>query len=84
MNARQYKIILPDDYKLSRIRNRVKKNELKTNKFPNLLFKAYLISEKVQGAISNSYSPLYVWKNSDEINQFIFGGFYDITIRDFG
>ncbi|MBO0475279.1 hypothetical protein IGL98_003255 [Enterococcus sp. DIV0840] len=84
MNAMQYKIILPDDYDMSLIRKRVEENGAKTDHLQGLLFKAYLISEKVQGAISNSYSPLYVWENTDGMNQFIFGGFYDNIIHDFG
>ncbi|MBO0446791.1 DUF4865 family protein [Enterococcus ureilyticus] len=84
MNAMQYKITLPDDYDMSVIRNRVTTNGTKTDHFEGLLFKAYLISEKVQGAISNSYAPLYVWRESEGMNQFIFGGFYDHIIRDFG
>ena len=84
MDAMQYKIILPDDYDMSLIRKRVEENGTKTDNFQGLLFKAYLISEKVQGAISNSYSPLYIWENSDGMNQFIFAGFYDNVLQDFG
>lgn len=84
MNAMYYKVILPDDYDMSLIRKRVKENGAKTDNFSGLLFKAYLISEKAQGAVSNSYSPLYVWKSSEGMNQFIFEGFYDSIIRDFG
>jgi len=84
MNAMQYKIILPDDYNMSLIRQRVEENGSKTDGFKGLLFKAYLISEKTDGAVSNSYSPLYVWKDSEGMNQFIFGGFYDAIIHDFG
>lgn len=84
MNAMQYKVTLPDDYDMSLIRKRVQKNGAKTDNFSGLLFKAYLISEKAQGAVSNSYSPLYVWKNSEGMNQFILEGFYDNIIQDFG
>lgn len=84
MNAMQYNVILPDDYDMSLIRKRVKDNGSKTDNFKGLLFKAYLISEKVQGAISNSYAPLYVWETSEGMNRFIFEGFYDNIIRDFG
>lgn len=80
----QYKITLPDDYDMALIRKRVQENGAKTDKFKHLLFKAYLISEKVQGAVSNSYAPLYVWNNSEGMNQFVFAGFYDNIIRDFG
>ncbi|MGX7150118.1 DUF4865 family protein [Enterococcus ureasiticus] len=84
MHAMQYKIILPDNYDMSLVRKRVEENGAKTDNFQGLLFKAYLISEKVQGAISNSYSPLYIWENSEGMNQFIFAGFYDNIIHDFG
>ncbi|EOL45171.1 DUF4865 family protein [Enterococcus caccae] len=84
MNAMQYKIILPNDYDMSLIRERVEEKGTKTDNFEGLLFKAYLISVKTAGAVSNSYSPLYVWKDSKGMNQFIFGGFYDNIIRDFG
>lgn len=80
MNAMQYKITLPNDYDMSLIRARVAANGAKTDYFNGLLFKAYLISEKIQGAISNSYAPLY----AEGMNQFIFDGFYDQIIHDFG
>jgi hypothetical protein len=43
--AMQYKIKLPDNYDMELIKNRVKLNGYKTDKFDGLLFKAYLISE---------------------------------------
>lgn len=78
-----YKIISPDYYEMAQIRKRVEENATKTDNFHDLLFKAYLISEKVQGAIYNSYAPLYIWKNSEGMNQFIFTGFSDAIIHDF-
>ena len=84
MNAMQYKITLPNDYDMSLIRTRVEENGTKTDNFKGLLFKAYLISENADGAISNTYSPLYVWEDSYRMSQFIFEGFYDTIIHDFG
>jgi hypothetical protein len=41
----QYKIILPKNYDMDIIRKRVQDNGNKTDGFPDLLFKAYLMTE---------------------------------------
>lgn len=46
MIAMQYKILLPDDYDMNSIRQRVVNNGSKTDGFQDLLFKAYLITER--------------------------------------
>ncbi|MDF7675763.1 DUF4865 family protein [Neisseriaceae bacterium ESL0693] len=84
MQAMQYKISLPADYDMDIIKNRIKQNGSKTDRFPDLLFKAYLITEKAAGALANSYCPLYVWKETEGMNQFIFQGFFDHIIQSFG
>ncbi|WEV44785.1 DUF4865 family protein [Streptococcaceae bacterium ESL0687] len=84
MQAMQYKIGLPEDYDMDIIRKRVQDSGHKMDGFDDLLFKAFLISEKATGAFENSYSPLYVWKNTYGMNKFIFEGFYDNIIKSFG
>lgn len=85
MIAMQYKILLPDDYDMNNIRERVKKNGSKTDGFQDLLFKAYLISEKTDSPKShNEYCPLYLWKDSTGMNKFIFNGFYNNILNSFG
>lgn len=85
MIAMQYKILLPDDYDMKAIRRRVSDNGYKTDGFQDLLFKAYLISEKsMTGEGVNEYSPLYIWKDSGGMNKFIFEGFYDNILESFG
>lgn len=42
----QYKISLPDNYDMNVIRQRVADNGHRTDGFQDLIFKAYLISEK--------------------------------------
>jgi len=84
MIGMQYKITLPDDYDMERIITRVKDNGYKTDGFDGLLFKCYLIKEKKAGNIENMYAPLYVWKTSEGMNKFLFGGYYDNIIRSFG
>ena len=73
MIAMQYKISLPDNYDMNVIRQRVADNGHRTDGFQDLIFKAYLISEKRDSSKScNEYSPLYVWQNNDGMNKFIF------------
>ncbi|WP_238900535.1 DUF4865 family protein [Clostridium sp. YIM B02500] len=85
MIATQYKIILPSDYDMSIIKDRVKNNGYKTDGFEDLKFKLYLTTEKGKNENSqNSYCPLYVWKDSNGLNKFLFNGFYDNIITSFG
>lgn len=81
----QYKIGLPADYDMQIIRKRAWHNGHKTDDFPDLLFKAYLISEKETfGNLQNSYAPLYVWKDSPGMNTFLLQGPYDAILSSFG
>ncbi len=85
MIAMQYKITLPEDYDMNIIYRRVSENGYKTDDFNDLIFKAYLISESTDSPHSfNEYSPLYLWKSHEGMNQFIFQGFYDHIIKSFG
>ncbi|MFD2307769.1 DUF4865 family protein [Enterococcus termitis] len=81
MHAMQYKITLPNDYDMTIIKDRVKKNGSKTDEFPDLLFKVYLISDT---PTKKEYAPLYIWKDDKGMNQFIFEGFYDNILASFG
>lgn len=84
MIAMQYKISLPDDYDMDAIRRRVDNNGFKTDGFPDLSFKAYLIGEIRNGSDQNEYAPFYLWDSNQGMNQFIFGGFYDNILTSFG
>lgn len=85
MIAMQYKINLPDNYDMNIIRYRVSANGEKTDGFPDLIFKAYLMAEKDDTPeSSNEYSPLYLWKDNKGMNQFIFNGYYDNILKTFG
>ncbi|NVY96168.1 DUF4865 family protein [Lactobacillus sp. DCY120] len=84
MQAMQYQVTLPTDYDMQIIRDRTTNNGCKTDLFPGLLFKAYLITERKEGAISNSYAPFYVWQDSEGMNKFIFSGFFDNILKSFG
>lgn len=85
MISMQYRIILPADYDMNIIKQRIANNGIKTDGFQDLLFKAYLITEKDQNSAPyNEYSPLYLWQNQKGMNQFIFNGFYDNILNSFG
>lgn len=85
MIATQYKIILPSDYDMNIIKERVRNNGHKTDGFDELKFKLYLITEKgIHHNLQNSYCPLYLWKNSNGLNKFLFNGFYDNILKSFG
>ncbi|EGD49579.1 hypothetical protein Cpap_4017 [Ruminiclostridium papyrosolvens DSM 2782] len=61
MIATQYKIILPSDYDMIIITDRVKNNGYITDGFGNLKLKLYLITEKRgNNSLSNSYSPFFL------------------------
>ena len=84
MQAMRYDITLPTDYDMTNIRDRVSKTGHLMDGFTDLLFKLFLISEKQKGELYNSYSPLYVWKNSDGMSRFIFDGYFDNILASFG
>ena len=84
MISMQYKIRLSDDFDMNIIRKRVAENGYKMDGFQDLFFKAYLISEKTDDNQHNEYAPLYLWKDSEGMNKFIFDGFYDNILNSFG
>ncbi|MCX8641914.1 MULTISPECIES: DUF4865 family protein [unclassified Gilliamella] len=84
MQAMQYKINLPADYDMKIIKQRIMTNGHKTDGFKDLLFKAYLISEKDNDNIANSYCPLYIWRRTEGMTTFIFDGYYDNILTSFG
>lgn len=85
MIGMQYKIILPTDYDMGIIRKRIQENHHKTDGFPGLNFKMYLVTEAEKGnSLYNSYAPLYLWNDHNGMNEFIFEGYYDNILRSFG
>lgn len=85
MYAMQYQIILPTDYDMQIIRDRVAKTGHLMDGYHGLEFKSYLIQEKAKGAPQNAYAPFYVWRNIDGMRQFCWGQLgYAAIVRDFG
>lgn len=84
MQAMRYEITLPSDYDMDIIRKRVSDTGKLMDGFNDLLFKAYLITERDKGELSNSYSPLYIWKETSGMTEFLFSGYYDNILISFG
>jgi hypothetical protein len=84
MIAKQYPIPLPTDYDMQIIRRRVAEKGGTFDKRPGLLFKAFLISERVRGASLNQYAPFYVWNETEALWDFVAGSGFDGIIESFG
>jgi len=86
MYAMQYELTLPADYDMKIIRRRVEDRGHRTDDFPGLGFKAYLIRERaVGGSPVNQYAPFYLWQHTDGMNRFLWGGGgFGGIVTDFG
>lgn len=86
MLAMQYRFVLPADYDMAIIRQRIQQRGHLLDGFPQLEWKAYLWSEgdgQLQGAV-NAYAPLYLWQDNDGINQFLASPGFAAVCADFG
>jgi hypothetical protein len=86
MYAMQYELTLPADYDMKIIRRRVEDRGHRTDDFPGLGLKAYLIRERgTSGSPVNQYAPFYVWQHTDGMNRFLWGGGgFQGIVSDFG
>lgn len=85
MQLMQYEISLPADYDMSIIRRRVADRGSRTDDFPGLGIKAYLVRERDRdGSPVNQYAPFYLWAELTGMNQFLFGAGFNAIRTDFG
>lgn len=85
MIAMQYAIDLPADYDMEIIHRRARDNGAKTDGFPDLELKAYLIAEKGKyGNTRNQYAPFYLWRGVDGMNTFLLHGPFNNILNSFG
>ena len=85
MIAMQYNIALPGDYDMEIIKKRIRDNGSKTDGFPDLSMKAYLIAEKSKyNNYENQYAPFYLWEKEDGMNKFLLGGPFSNILSSFG
>jgi hypothetical protein len=86
MYAMQYELTLPADYDMEIIRKRVRDRGGRTDGFPGLDVKAYLIRERgVADSPVNQYAPFYLWRDVSGMNTFLWGGSgFAGIVDDFG
>ncbi|VEU82414.1 DUF4865 family protein [Acholeplasma hippikon] len=81
MIGMQYRISFESNFDMNKIRERVFNNGYKTDDFPNLIFKLYLIKD---GLDNKLYAPLYLFESEKGMNKFIFEGYYNNILTSFG
>lgn len=85
MQLMQYEITLPADYDMGIIRHRVATRGSRTDDFPGLGLKAYLVRERGRdGSPVNQYAPFYLWAELQGMDEFVFGPGFDGICTDFG
>lgn len=74
MIAMQYNFVLPADYDMNIIRQRIASKGHLLDDFPNLRFKAYLSADRSRPGLptrDNLYAPFYLWQNNEGMNAFL-------------
>ncbi len=87
MIAMQYKIVLPADYPMESIENRIETKGHLLNDYPGLVFKAYLYSRKDAEHYRNpvnSYAPFYVWQDHRSMMVFLASDGFKGLCEQFG
>lgn len=75
MHMMAYGAMLPADYEMARLRERVRQNGRLLDDRRGLGFKAYLMRERGrQGSPINYYGSFYIWNDSDAVSHFLVGG----------
>jgi len=87
MIAMQYNFILPADYDMDIVRQRIASKGHMLDNFPGLVFKAYLHASKVGANTPSShkvYAPFYLWDGSEGMNNFLCGDGFAAVSQAFG
>lgn len=75
MYAMQYQIVLPADYDMGVIRERIATRGHMTDDFDGLGLKAYMYRERgVGGSSVNEYACFYLWNDIGGMSRFLWGG----------
>jgi heme-degrading monooxygenase HmoA len=80
MIAMQYRFVLPADYDMGIIRERIASRGPALDHLPGLLFKAYLHGT----APENSYAPFYLWRDEQAMHDFLNGPAFAGVAKAFG
>jgi hypothetical protein len=85
MIVAHYEHRLPADYDLDLIRSRARERGPLWNAVPELYFKGFLLRESGRfGAVTSSYSSLYLWRHDEAFRDFLLKGGYKIVVDLFG
>lgn len=80
----RYRHPLPADYDMRRIRDRVAARGPLWDGAPGLVFKAFTIEDRANGAAANAYSSLYLWRDPAAAADFLAGPAFAAVIETFG
>jgi heme-degrading monooxygenase HmoA len=80
MIAMQYSFVLPADYDMAAIRERIATKGPLLDNLPGLVFKAYLHAEQPEHA----YAPFYLWRDEEAMHGFLNGPAFAGVARAFG
>jgi hypothetical protein len=73
MIAMQYSFVLPADYDMAIVRERIAVKGKLLDNLPGLIFKAYLHAERGATAMENTYAPFYLWQDEEAMHGFLNG-----------
>ena len=83
MIAMQYGFVLPADYDMGIVRERIAVKGKLLDDLPGLVFKAYLYAQRDgerAAEIENAYAPFYLWQDEEAMHGFLNGpGFAGVT-----
>lgn len=80
MIAMQYSFVLPADYDMAIIRERIATKGPLLDDLPGLIFKAYLHADQPE----HTYAPFYLWRDEEAMHSFLNGLAFAGVARSFG
>lgn len=83
MIAMQYSFVLPADYDMAIVRERIAVKGKLLDDLPGLAFKAYLHAQRGESA-ENLYAPFYLWHSADAMHAFLNGPGFAGVAQAFG
>ena len=83
MIAMQYSFVLPADYDMAIVRERIATKGPLLDNLPGLVFKAYLHADRATSA-ENLYAPFYLWRDVESMHGFLNGAGFAGVAQAFG
>ena len=83
MIAMQYSFVLPADYDMAIVRERIATKGTLLDDLPGLVFKAYLYAGR-EASAENLYAPFHLWRDEESMHGFLNGAGFAGVARAFG